>query len=249
MSTNLINLSKQVDIVLAKRNIPSIKAQVGAALDVSGSARPLYENGTMERVLNRVYALAFKFDDNQVLDSWVFHNAAQPVTSIEQSMFNNYVEKHIMRDGSVSKWGGTEYAPLLQLINNHYMGEGATQKVEKKGLFGGLFGSKKEAAPAPTSTAVIPAYNIIVTDGVNSDRQATEAVFRANQDKGVYYQFVAVSNGYDNPDFSFLIEMADKYGNVGFLNADNIDKMSDNTLYEELLNPEFVQWYQNKVKA
>ena len=41
-------LKKSVGVVLKKKNLTNVKARVGMVLDISGSMRSLYKNGTVQ---------------------------------------------------------------------------------------------------------------------------------------------------------------------------------------------------------
>lgn len=144
----MINLDKRADavrIVLAKRNI--LKAptmRVGMALDITGSAKHLYKNGTMQEVADRSLAVASQFDDNGELDMWAFTTGFDRLKPATAADYGKYVQEHILNNPKVTKWGGTSYAPVLADMSKFYFGG-----VEKLiGFVFGLFG-KKKPAPRP----------------------------------------------------------------------------------------------------
>lgn len=63
---------KSVKIVLQKKQLTKVTARVGLVLDMTGSMRMLYKNGTVQNVVERVLAVADQFDDNGLLDVWVY---------------------------------------------------------------------------------------------------------------------------------------------------------------------------------
>lgn len=240
---NIVNLTKKVDVVLAKRNVPAnLKAQVGLAIDISGSMRSLYDNGTVQNTVKRLLAVACRFDDNQSLDAWTFSNFYSELPPATPADFDTYVNEKILQNSKVHKWGGTSYAPVLRAALEQYSGV-STDTPSVAGFFGkigGLFGGKP-AAPTPAITSTlkrVPAYLIQLTDGQNDDRADTIQVIGEAQKNNMYIQFVGI--GGDN--FSFIESMADKYPHVGFVGIRDLEAMSDETLYEELLNPEFCTW-------
>lgn len=177
----LINLSKKVKINLAKVTSLKICAQVGATFDVSGSAANMYsKNGIMQRLCDRLFAVAYEFDDNGSLDAWAFHSSAWELEGITEQMFGNYVQKYIVEEHSSKLWGGTVYSPAMQLIIDHYypaasvalhVAQAATTaavaevKEAATGLFAkakSFFGSKSAApvpAPAPVAAPARPAFS------------------------------------------------------------------------------------------
>lgn len=224
--------AEAVGIVLAKRGIAKAPpTRVGVALDVSGSAQGLYTGGVIQETLDRLLAIALKFDDNGELDAWAFHNKTTELPTITEADEGTYVRKKIL-GGNVDLWGGTEYAPALQAAVDHYFG---ADKDSKPGLMGRLFGAKKVEAKADNSPAMV----LFVTDGANSDRSAAASVLREAAKKSpVYFQMIGVGPAHY---FDFISEMADELPNVGFVNLSTLS-ISDDQLYEELVNPEFCEW-------
>lgn len=257
----LIDLRKQVGIVLAKRQAPKIVAQVGAAFDISGSAQQLYTKGIMQRAVNRCFAVAVEFDDNATLDSWAFHDGVLELEPVVESMFGNYTTKHITQRPDFH-YGGTSFAPVLQSIAENYYPNGgvdrvkvADEVVEQPGFFGKLFGRKPTVVQSavyedrvkPGSTGLKlkdPAYIMLLTDGENGDTTATERFFEKYKNHQMYFQFVGMRSG-SRANFGFIQAMAEKFPNVGFYDADMIDELSNADLYENLLSKKFINWYTN----
>lgn len=65
---------KSVKIVLEKKNLTTVRARVGLVLDITGSMRALYKSGTVQKVVERILAVASQFDDDGLLDVWVYDN-------------------------------------------------------------------------------------------------------------------------------------------------------------------------------
>lgn len=232
MSISLQKRAEKVGIVLAKRGLAQVPpVRVGTALDVSGSAQHFYTSGVMQETLDRLLAVALKFDDNGELDAWLFHDGVLPqLPTLTEADEGSYVNKVILKQRGL--WGGTSYAPVLNEAVKFYFGENSP----KRSVFGSLFGGGKPTASAPKAPAMV----LFVTDGSNGDRQQTEEVFRAAEANKtpVYFNMVGIG---DPSYFTFIEEMADKYGNVGFTNLNDL-KMSDDDLYDKIVNQEFVDW-------
>lgn len=229
MSVSLNKRAENVGVVLAKRNITKIPpVRVGLALDVSGSSQWMYERGIMQETVDRLLAVAVKFDDNGELDMWSFDNSADELTTATAQSYGNYVRKAIMENRSISKWGGTSYAPVLQKMIGHYFGE---QK--SGGFLSGLFGGGTQA-----KTSQEPAMGLLITDGQNMDRSDAARVLRDAQKYNIYWQMVGVGNP---REFQFLRDMADELPNVGYVNLSSLE-MTDEQLYDELIGAEFCEW-------
>lgn len=234
MSISLEKRAAKVGIVLAKRGLATVPpVRVGAAFDVSGSAQGFYTSNVMQETIDRLLAVALKFDDNGELDAWLFHDGVLPqLPTITESDEGTYVRNVILKQRGL--WGGTSYAPVLQAVMEYYFGESAPAK--KASIFGGLFG-KKEAPVA--SNKKDPAMLLFITDGANGDEAATAAVLKAAEaNSPVYFNMVGIGN----PSyFRFIERMADQLGNVGFTNLNDLS-ISDDELYEKIVNQEFVDW-------
>lgn len=247
MDPNLIDLTKKVESILDLRKIADVKAQVCLAIDASGSMTGLYGNGTVQKTVNRVSAVAVKFDDNQELDVFVFSNGVREAAAARPEMFGTYVDKHIIKAG-LAEFGGTNYAPFIHEVVKKYFTASVISSVTEAatGIFGALKGlfASKPAAPAqqPTtgakSASGLPIFCIVVTDGENYDQSETTALLKAMQDKNVYFQFVGI--GREN--FSYLKRTADALPNVGFYALENLESVKDMELYKNLLSEEFAAW-------
>lgn len=253
-SPSLINLSKAVKLNLAKVTKTKIVAQVGLLDDVSGSAKDMHRNGITQRLFDRLFAVAFEFDDNATLDAWAFDTSAYELEPIKESMFGSYVDRYIMKAG-LSIWGGTNYSPGMQAVISHYypptIGEQAQAVVAKTSSFLGKLFGKKEEAPAkavfaPKSVSVKlpdPAFCMMVTDGENFDKDATRRLLEANSDKQIFWMIIGISER-GSSRFPFLEELSRDFPNVGFYNAGEIDQVSDDQLYSQMFTTKFINWYE-----
>lgn len=254
MSADLIDLTKKVQVVLDLRKISGeVKAAVGLCIDGSGSMGSLYARGVVQNVVNRIMAVACKFDDNQELDVWVFSNGVKEAEPAVPAMFGTYVQDELLRKSLVDM-GGTEYAPFIRsVIQKYFTANGATKAKEAaKSIFGALksiFTSDAPAStPAPQATGSVaacgyPVFIIVITDGENSDQGVTAGLLQSMQDKDVYWQFVGIGN----ENFRYLQNIADKLPNVGFFAIKDIEAVKDMELYKELVSEEFAAWI-NKFK-
>lgn len=77
---------KSVKIVLGKKQLTKVTARVGLVLDMTGSMRPLY-NGTVQNVVERILAVADQFDDNGLLDVWVYDNEYSRLKPVSEKDF------------------------------------------------------------------------------------------------------------------------------------------------------------------
>ena len=89
-----------------------------------------------------------------------------------------------------------------------------------------------------------PIFVPFVTDGDNSDHEQAERVIKECSNKNIYWMMVGIGR----ESFSWLKKMADKYQNVGFVKIENLEKVSDEDFYMQLLNDEFCEWVKKFAK-
>lgn len=138
--------------------------------------------------------------------------------------FNNYVSKSddltiSNIDGYVyekldSPRGGTSYAPCInKMIEDFKSGSRTT-----------------------------PVFVIFITDGENNDRYETEKALIKASSYPIYFQFVGIGDEY----FEFLQDLDNlkgrEFDNAGFISIRELNKISDDDLYDKLLD-EFINIY------
>lgn len=234
MSIDLNKRAEKVNIVLAKRNMTSApKMRVGFVTDVSGSAQWMYDRGIIQNTLDRLLAVALKFDDNGEMDVWSFHNRFDRLETASAADEKTYVKNEILSKASL--WGGTSYAPVMNDVLTFYFKDEVVEK--KSGGFLG-FGGKTEKVAVAKTDKTTPALCLFITDGVNDDPAKTLQVLKEAVNYPVYWMMVGVG---DARHFKFLEKAADDLPNVGFVNLESLD-ISDEQLYEEIINPELVEF-------
>lgn len=206
---------EKVTISLKKKTDEEIIAKVNLIIDVSGSMTGLFYNGTVQNIVERIYPIASKFDDNKELDMWLFSNNYKSLKAVTIDNFEGYVKKEIINKDLIG--GGTSYSPVMQAVCDQ----------NKKTLY--------------------PVYNIFITDGDNSDHYETERLIIEASRKPLFWQFIGI--GYES--FEFLKRLDGLSGrvvdNANFFQLNDIDKVSDEELYDRLLN-EFPSWLK-EIKA
>lgn len=222
MAISIEKRAEKVGIILDKRKINNIPAQVKLGIDKSGSMQDLYKNGTVQDVVERILAVGMKFDIDHSIDVFAFHNHSFPVKIVTLPIMENYVKKEIEQK---INWGGTSYAPCLKDIRDSSQGEKG-----KKGFFG--FGKTADKPADPTLA-------ILITDGANDDESDSEKIFKESQAENIYWLLVGIGR----ERFAFIRKMGDKYPNVGFVAIDDISTVDDEALYECLLNDELAEWF------
>jgi hypothetical protein len=120
---SLINLDlrKQEvnDIVMGIPELQNITSRVALVLDFSGSMRSLYQNGTVQSVIERIMPIAMQFDDNQALDLWIFDNKFIRIGEVVRDNFYGLTDQIMQR----YSMGGTSYAPVMKDVYKKYIKE------------------------------------------------------------------------------------------------------------------------------
>lgn len=74
----------------------------------------LYNNGTVQRTINRLVPLRLTFDDNGTIDVYLFSNNYKKIDDLKLSNYETYVKQVVLKSGF--SMGGTMYAPVLKSI-------------------------------------------------------------------------------------------------------------------------------------
>jgi hypothetical protein len=231
MSINLDKINQQKEKVINLKKTSGIpfnsSAQVVLALDYSGSMLKLYRDNTVQAVVEKILPFGLAFDDNGEVDTYIFETGFQKISKpITLKNLLGYVDREILKN---YKMGGTNYAPVLEAIYNDF--------TKSKGLFN--FFSK--------TTMEYPVYIIFITDGNNSDKNKTKEIVRKMSEKGFFIQFIGI--GHER--FDFLERLDNLSGrnidNANFFKVLDISKMTDDELYNGLMN-EYPSWYKQAKK-
>jgi len=231
-SMSLINLQKEVEkvqIILKKKSNKNLQCNVAMNIDVSGSMQSLYDQGQVQKLVERILPVAMSLDDNQTLDVWTFDDGFTKIKQVKEGNYDTFVEKAILKSG-IKLWGSTNYAPVLKDNFSHFVGNGGGG-----GILGGLFSKKKESNEGQTTIV------FHVTDGENYDpRETTKLLETWAKDKTpIYLMFIGVGHA----NFSFIEQAADKYPNCGYTNVKNLTKaVGDDGFYDLLTPQEMIDW-------
>jgi hypothetical protein len=241
MKFDLAKATEKAKFVIAKKGLPTVKAAVVLNLDVSGSAKGLYQSGAIQRTFQTIVPLAINFDDNASLNVFTFADDDRYTTQIQPDAsaanFEDYISKRILNDSSVPKWNGTHYAQVLR-ANLEMLGF-----IVEETTKGGFFSKDKtqEVIKADNGSGY-PALIITLTDGENFDqRRCLEDLATYEKQKvNAYFLFIGIGSA----NFQNIVELGDKFGNVGFLNVSDLEKFADSDdVYDQLLPQELVEWF------
>lgn len=208
-----IDLRKKiVQNTLEKKKLTNFTARVGLVLDISGSMQTLYKNGTVQEVVERILAVACKFDDNATLDVWIYDNEFSRLPSATEEDFEHYVQKHIMNNKTIHKFGRNNEPPVMQDVIRKYTVE---------------------------EDSSIPVFMVFINDG--GVVKPIKKVITESAVQPIFWQFVGIGDS----DFDVLKQLDTMEGrivdNANFIHIEDIASISDETLYNLLLN-EFPLW-------
>ncbi|MGG3803530.1 vWA domain-containing protein [Metabacillus fastidiosus] len=211
MST--ITLRKSTaSIVLEKKNLKNFTARVGLVLDISGSMRKLYREGVVQEVVERILAVASQFDDDGSLDVWVYDNEFSRLPAVTEKDFKDYVDKNILNNDSIHKFGRNNEPLVMEDVIRKYTEEEQSKE---------------------------PVFLVFINDG--GCKPGIKKFIVESSVKPIFWQFVGIGNS----NFDVLKKLDTMEGrfidNANFFHLDEIETVSDEQLYNLLLN-EFPSW-------
>ena len=208
-----ISLRKElVEKTVHKKSISSNSARVVFVLDHSGSMTHLYRNGTVQDVLERIFPIAMHFDDNAEMEFYWFDNLFKELAPVNYDNIDGYVQNVIL--SGKEHFGGTNYAPVMKEVTDRY---GKDNPMD------------------------IPTFVVFITDGNNADKRDAQNVITEASRYNIFWKFVGIGN----ERFDFLEKLDTMNGrfidNANFIKISNISQISDEELYELLLD-EYNDW-------
>jgi hypothetical protein len=210
--TTISLMKKTAGVILEKKKLTDVVARVGLILDISGSMRSLYKNGTVQKVVERILAVASQFDDDGALDVWVYDNEFSRLKSVTERDFVNYVDEYILSNDLIHKFGRNDEPPVMEDVINKY----TIEQPEK-----------------------VPTFIVFINDG--GCKRTIKKPIVESSNKSIFWQFVGIGDS----NFDVLEKLDTMEGrfidNANFFHIKDIEKISDEELYNNLLN-EFPEW-------
>ncbi|KAA0965999.1 VWA domain-containing protein [Sporosarcina sp. ANT_H38] len=237
---NLIDLTKKAGIVLEKKNLNGVKAEIVLVIDQSGSMRTLYKNGTVQELVERLLAIGMNMDANKEIDVFQFNQGSNYVGVATEANHATFV-----KDNNMGVSGTTKYAPVMEdVVAKYGIALNVDQEPVTKSLLGGLFNKKKVEVPKKPA---YPTFVLFITDGNNSDKREATRIVRESSTQPIFWQFVGIGK----EEFTFLQKLDDlkdrHVDNADFFKVDDIMNITDEELYDKLLT-EFPDWL-SEIKA
>lgn len=208
-----ISLRKETVISeVKKQNISNDNARVVFVLDHSGSMRTMYNNGTVQDILERIFPIAMHFDDNAEMEFYWFDTVYKELDPVGFDNIEGYVQKVIL--SKKDHFGGTCYAPVMNEILTRYV--------------------KREPSNTPT-------FVIFITDGNNSDKRASKDVLTEASHYNIFWKFVGIGSE-EFEFLERLDTLKGRFiDNANYISISDINAIDDKTLYANLLE-EYSDW-------
>lgn len=213
----LVSLAKPIRVSLEKHRLNDVRARVAFVLDASGSMTGQFKRGNVQKVLERVTALAVQFDDDQNLDIWGFGTEFRKYDDVTLDNVSGYIER-IQNAGKRSMWeilpglGGTNNEPpVMKDIINFYR------------------------------DSELPVFIVFITDGgIHKTREIKDCI-RESATLPVFWKFLGLG-GRNYGILEKLDSFSDRLvDNTHFIPIDDYERVSDEKLYDMLLT-EFREW-------
>ncbi|NGZ77603.1 VWA domain-containing protein [Saccharibacillus alkalitolerans] len=209
-------LKRKVGISLEKKNIAHEKARVAVVFDASGSMTHLYKKGTVQSAFERILAVSARMDDDGIMDVWFFATKMMRAPSVTEHGYENYVKNTYPKPSMKGKLGFGNNEPVVM--------EDIVKKYTRED---------------PDDTT--PTYIIFFSDGGIYETKKISKLLIEHSDKPIFWQFV----GLGSANYGVLEQLDDLKGrtvdNADFFALDDLDSVSDEELYDRLLN-EFPGW-------
>ena len=212
---HLMELTQKSLLSLEKNNLLNVKARVALILDYSGSMNKQYQNGDVQRILDRIMPLAVNFDDDGCFECWAFAEKALRLSDVSLKNLNHYIE---------TESGGHKYWKAGARFNNE-------PAVLERVL----------AYFTQESCSDLPVYVVFISDGGVSEARKIKKILQEASVHPLFWQFVGVGG----KNYGVLEKLDHMDGrvvdNCNFFAVDQIDSISEAALYDLLLQ-EFPQW-------
>ncbi|MFD0355869.1 VWA domain-containing protein [Streptomyces sp. NPDC127110] len=223
---------KQVAVSLSKAGAQGVTARVVLVLDASGSMSTLYARGTVASVVERMAAVAAQLDDDGEMQAWTFATNPARLPDLAVGDLPDWLRLHV-RVGQMSIFGRRK-PPKGLVAGQVDMRHVGFQNEEQKVIAEVRDFVRSHPVPAPTLV-------LFFSDGGVYRNDEIERELRAAVEEPVFWQFVGLGRAGFGVLERFDTMPGRRVDNVGFFAVDDIDKVSDQDLYDRLLS-EFPSW-------
>ncbi|WP_262375978.1 VWA domain-containing protein, partial [Streptomyces sp. sk2.1] len=230
---------QQVLVSLNKHGVAGLRARVVVVLDASGSMSGLYRRGTVAGVVERMVAVAAQLDDDGEMQAWTFATNPARLPDLAVGDLPEWLGLHVR----VGQSGGfiRRKPPRGLLPGQIDMRTVGIQNEEQKVI--AEVRAHVRAHPVPDPTLVL-----FFSDGGVYRNKEIEQELRAAADEPVFWQFVGLGSSQYGVLERFDTMPGRRVDNVGFFAVDDIERISDQELYDRVLS-EFPSWLRDARQA
>ncbi|WP_239342161.1 VWA domain-containing protein [Frankia sp. CiP3] len=245
----MVDLVKRAGVSLRKKGMSEHRARVALCLDISLSMSALYSQGKVQRLCERILALAVQFDDDGSCDVFTFGGRGHDEGPLDLRNYQDWVaglRRHRKLEGA------TNYAKAMGMVRQHYFPDSR---------------GRQRSQPRPDH---LPVYVMFVTDGQATDKRAARDQITWASYEPIFWQFMAIGRSSRNvgagastaasprrsglgglvdrlleSNFSFLEELDEMTGrfldNANFFSVADPTAIGDDQLFD-LLMYEYPRW-------
>lgn len=152
-------------VSLEKQGLVGERAEVVLVLDVSGSSRPLFRDGTYQALVDRCLAAGLLFDDNGEIETYLFDSAVHEAETVTLGNRDGWTDRAIKTKGI---FRGTRYAKPLEELERK-LARGARVPTFVYFVTDGGNQDRRETASVVTRMAGLPAFLKFIAVGREED--------------------------------------------------------------------------------
>lgn len=246
-SPELHSVAEKTKLSLDKRGLSGTTAKVALVVDHSGSMRSLFSSGSIQKLSERVLALASQLDDDGAIDFFLFDHHADYMGEVTLDNYKGSVDR---LKGS-RRMGTTNYTDAFNKVMEHYdypINGQVTNTAQNKsgGFLGKLLGKNVESSnPAMGAhnkglPASEPVFVFFLTDGSPDNRTSATNALTEAASYPVFWKFFSI--GQPIPYLQKLDDLKGRFiDNADYKPVPNIDSISDGELVEMVLD-EYEVW-------
>lgn len=227
----LLSLAKEASQSVLDAGLGGQVAKVALVLDYSGSMAGQYRGGAMQRLAEKILALATQLDDDGSVELFVFDNSADFLGDISLGDYKGSVNRLV----AGRQMGLTYYDQAFLKVRDHYGFAAPDQQPKKK-----FFGLRKASPPPVQGPAEEPVFAVFLTDGDPSDPAGAIRTLTEVSTAPIFWKFLSI--GPNIPFLQKLDDLSDRFmDNADYQPVQNVDSVSDSELFKLLL-VEYPEW-------
>jgi stress response protein SCP2 len=214
-----LSLRKEaVHRVLLTKGAAQERARVVLVIDKTGSMQRQYKRQVVHRVVERMVPVAVQLDDDGTLEPYLYARGQLRLPDLTVAGLEEWTTTYVHLTG---RHGGLDYDSI--------------------GLSNDEIPIMRTILDSLQRGAAVPTLVLFFTDGGFSRRRAITELVREASTLPAFWQFVGIGRA----NYGLLTDLDELDGravdNVGFFELDDIDKVSDDELYQRLLS-ELPDW-------